>query len=76
MWPAFKTERPFEPLVSLEGDMRLSTLAFGFTVSIIGKYQPQVSHIHVVWFPSSGSAISLFGMRLNRLGGLDVGAYI
>lgn len=37
MWPTFKTERPFETLVSLQGDMRLSTLAFGFTVGTIAS---------------------------------------
>ncbi|CAE7068333.1 unnamed protein product [Rhizoctonia solani] len=32
MWPTFKTEEPIKPPVILDGDMRLATLAFGFTI--------------------------------------------
>ncbi|KAJ1305465.1 hypothetical protein OPQ81_000473 [Rhizoctonia solani] len=32
MWPTFKTEKPIEHPVILDGDMRLATLAFGFTI--------------------------------------------
>ncbi|KAG8709773.1 hypothetical protein FRC11_005218 [Ceratobasidium sp. 423] len=32
MWPTFKTEHPFEPTEVLPEDVRLATLAFGFTI--------------------------------------------
>ncbi|CAE6423868.1 unnamed protein product [Rhizoctonia solani] len=32
MWPTFKTEEPIKPPVILDGDMRLATMAFGFTI--------------------------------------------
>ncbi|CAE6438078.1 unnamed protein product [Rhizoctonia solani] len=32
MWPTFKTEKPIAPLPITDGDMRLATLAFGFTI--------------------------------------------
>ncbi|QRV93458.1 Es2 domain-containing protein [Ceratobasidium sp. AG-Ba] len=32
MWPTFKTEHPIEMHPVLDGDMRLATLAFGFTI--------------------------------------------
>ncbi|KAG9083799.1 hypothetical protein FRC06_004364 [Ceratobasidium sp. 370] len=32
MWPTFKTEHPVEMLPVRDGDMRLATLAFGFTI--------------------------------------------
>ncbi|KDN46433.1 hypothetical protein RSAG8_04377, partial [Rhizoctonia solani AG-8 WAC10335] len=32
MWPTFKTEKPIQPPVILDGDMKLATLAFGFTI--------------------------------------------
>lgn len=32
MWPTFKTEKPIELPPLLDGDMRLATLAFGFTI--------------------------------------------
>ncbi|KAF8732526.1 hypothetical protein RHS02_06167, partial [Rhizoctonia solani] len=32
MWPTFETEKPVVPLPITDGDMRLATLAFGFTI--------------------------------------------
>ncbi|KAB5592700.1 hypothetical protein CTheo_3843 [Ceratobasidium theobromae] len=32
MWPTFETEHPIEPPLVRDGDMRLATMAFGFTV--------------------------------------------
>lgn len=35
MWPTFKTEFPVKETEVLDGDLRLATLAFGFTVSLV-----------------------------------------
>lgn len=37
MWPTFKTEHPIVILPLRDGDLRLATLAFGFTVSLGGS---------------------------------------